>query len=207
MPKKKSAGLKWTEPPVIAPIPSMGKVRPFEKREPVPWPLTRPLEETAAQLVRLMNVPPEDSTITSTQLRWAVEYYADRGALPPIEAWPEASRNVGRAALDGFRFYWTDAGRLHWGYFGPKLGPSRLTVEAYWWLALAVLQAHEMPILRCAACQRFFADVNRRGKTVCSPACGNRLRYRERMKDPKLRSRYRKHQKEIMRARRAAGLA
>ena len=153
MPKRtKTKWTAWTVPPVIAPIPPEGLVRPGEKREPVPWPLGQPLKETAEQLVRMMNTHPKLDPPDPAQ-RWALMQYAEYGALPLLDEWPSSHwREEAKAALDGFRFYWdsqpvvgstgriSDVAKLAWGYFGPGVGPDKLKGGAYWWLALAVLR-------------------------------------------------------------------
>lgn len=230
MPKKSKArpkaptwpkGLAWTEPPIIAPIPSGGKVRPYEKREPVPWPLQKPLSKIAEELATNMNLG-RDAALPSEAIRWAITRYAENGTLPWLEDWPSRDwRMEAETALGGFRFSWIrqpmrdphgtifDTTRTGFGYFGPGVGPDKLTSDAYPWLCLAVLVAHTIPIRRCAGCRRFYTDPNRRGKIACSIACGNRLRALAQYQRLKAKPRSRKYQahlkrqRELMRERRA----
>jgi hypothetical protein len=81
------------------------------------------------------------------------------------------------------------------------------------WLALACLHESHIRLSICpdSECQRFFADVRRRGKSACCPEHANRMRARKHLdrlkKKPRKYRRYLKNQAELMRARRKAGLA
>lgn len=212
MPKRMPKLPSWSEAPVVAPIPSGKNVRPFQKREPVAWPLTRPLKEVAEQLAGMMNTHPKLDR-PDPGLKWALAQYAEHGALPTLAEWPKRWRDEAAVAIAGHRFDLSDSGRLHFGYFGPGIGPHTLKGPAHWWFNLLVLQAHGIPIRRCPVekCGRFFADTGHRGKTVCSPKCGSVIRARAHYQKVKSKPRkynlYLRKQAALMRDRRAAGLA
>ncbi|MFA5028178.1 MAG: CGNR zinc finger domain-containing protein [Candidatus Methylomirabilota bacterium] len=157
-------------------------------------------------------------------LKWALGHYAEYGVLP--FEWPNAQwRKEAEDAISGFRFCLYrqpmqdptgrifDTAKLAWKYFGPAIGPDKLKGPAYWWLALAMIEAHGIAIRRCPVekCRRFFTDPKNRGKTACSPKCGSLMRARahyEKIKSkPRTYHAYKKKQAALMRARRAAGLA
>jgi hypothetical protein len=83
--------------------------------------------------------------------------------------------------------------------------------EGELWFCLGVLQHYKVKIGSCPVCRKFFADPKGRGKSACSPKCANLNRARAHYEKLKANRRkyhaYLKKQADLMRARRAAGLA
>jgi len=204
-------------------LPPLG-LRPRMEGEAGPhvWPFGMPLSRIAESFVGMLNSMkrggkrqvvgadgrPTDTTDPSPVLQWAVRQYAELGHLPPFKAWPTGALEHATRALSKVQFIFVSD-------IGPT-GRSELYMdwkqdEADLWLALGILQEHGVKIGVCPACRKFYADSKRRGKSACSPTCGNRLRARKHYDDIKAKPRkhraYLKKQRELMKARRAAGLA
>jgi hypothetical protein len=190
---------------VLAPTGPIWWAMTDRKEAPIVWPSTMSLHELATAFTNRLNMRPENSGMTQAQ-RWAMVHYADHGALPPVNEWPDSSRKEATAALTGYQFRWAKNGGLCFGYFGP-LSPETANI----WFDLAILQAHRIPIRQCPTCHDFFADTRHRGKTTCSIACGNKRRARTHLETLKAKPRkyqaYLKKQRDLMRERRAQGLA
>ncbi len=81
------------------------------------------------------------------------------------------------------------------------------------WLALTSMYRDHIQLKICPEpdCRRFFADAKRRGKSACSPEHANRQRARKhyaKLQTNKRKYRtYLKKQRDLMKARRAEGLA
>lgn len=87
------------------------------------------------------------------------------------------------------------------------------TWRALHWVVLDLLSQKRIRLGICPEtdCRRFYLDEKSKGKSACSPEHANRLRARTYLsqlkKSPRKYQRYLKRQRQLMRTRRAAGLA
>lgn len=164
-------------------------------------------------------VPPEQFVVrlnagaTSGPVRACAREYADKGRLL-LDRRPKAERDQMQADLEQFNaklIYTQFMGKDRAGIPLETRSPSLL--PAFDWFALLGLWERGIRLGLCPdpKCGRFFLDPKHRGKSACSRECASRIRaraYREKLKkSPRKLNRYRKRQRELMRQRRAAGLA
>lgn len=170
----------------------------------------------------LLNVPDHgfcdrlNRKMTSPLLLAKAREYATVGRLTQFAT---ADGKEIRGALGGFAdliLIWGNPVTRWLGDHGAPVRiakPSERLLAALDWMRLLDLVATRIPLRICVdqECHRFFIAPKRRPKTACSAACGNRLRARARLEQIKATPRkykaYLKKQRELMRARRAAGLA
>lgn len=164
-------------------------------------------------------VPPDqfvarlNAGATSDPVRACAREYATTGRIGLGDR-PRADRSRMLADLGEFNVQ-----MMYTHFMGKDRAGSPLEVRspsllpAFDWFALFGLWERGIRLGLCQdpECGRFFLDPKHRGKSVCSSKCGNRNRaraHREKLKkSPRKYRRYLNRQRELMRQRRADGLA